>query len=294
MEKSFIAVTFDHTIRELKENQYTNIALKNSKSLPSKKRLIEIIELINELIFPEFFCDSDIDKATIDFYLSGKLERLHQILANQIYKSLKFDHIASNEKESSEKKSLQFIETLPEISRLLWTDIQAIFDGDPSAKSKSEIVLCYPSVQAILNHRVAHELILLDIPYIPRMISEIGHSATGIDIHPGAKIGEYFFIDHGTGVVIGETCIIGNHVKIYQGVTLGTKKFQLDEKGNPLKNVPRHPILEDNITIYANATVLGRTKVGKNSVIGSNVRVTEDVEPNSKLTTSNTISNLYI
>ena len=162
-------------------------------------------------------------------------------------------------------------------------DAKAAFDGDPAAHSIAETIFCYPSIMAMTYHRVAHELYKLDVPIIPRIISEMAHSRTGIDIHPGAQIGEYFFIDHGTGTVIGETCIIGKNVRIYQGVTLGAKSFPLDENGNPVKKIPRHPIIEDNVVIYSGATVLGRVTIGEGSEIGGNVWITESVPPHSKV-----------
>jgi serine O-acetyltransferase len=166
---------------------------------------------------------------------------------------------------------------------LLIEDVQAAFQGDPAAQSPSETIFCYPGIYAITNHRIAHELYKLGVPVIPRIVSENAHTITGIDIHPGAKIGRSFFIDHGTGVVIGETAIIGNRVRIYQGVTLGAKSFPLDEKGNPVKGVDRHPIIEDDVVIYAGATILGRITVGARSVIGGNVWLTQSVPPDSSL-----------
>ena len=159
----------------------------------------------------------------------------------------------------------------------------AAFNGDPAAKSYGEIIFCYPTIRALTNYRVANQLLKLGVPLIPRILSEMAHSETGIDIHPGAEIGESFTIDHGTGVVIGETCIIGKNVKLYQGVTLGAKSFPLDENGNPIKGIPRHPIVEDNVVIYAGATILGRITVGANSTIGGNLWVTNNVPSNSKL-----------
>jgi serine O-acetyltransferase len=164
----------------------------------------------------------------------------------------------------------------------LSTDIKATFDGDPAANTYGEVIFCYPSIRAVFNQRVAHELLKLGVPVIPRVISELAHSETGIDIHPGAQIGEYFSIDHGTGVVIGETCIIGNHVRLYQGVTLGAVRFRMDENGLPLK-IPRHPILEDNVVVYANANILGRITIGKDSTIGGNVWLTNNVPPGSRI-----------
>lgn len=163
------------------------------------------------------------------------------------------------------------------------TDVEAAYNGDPAAKGYGEIILCYPTIKAVSNYRIANALLKLGVPLIPRMITELAHSETGIDIHPGATIGEYFAIDHGTGVVIGETTIIGNHVKLYQGVTLGAKNFPLDENGNPIKDLPRHPIVEDNVVIYCNATVLGRITIGEGAIIGGNVWVTTDIAKGVKV-----------
>jgi serine O-acetyltransferase len=177
-----------------------------------------------------------------------------------------------------------FLRKLPEVRRLLATDVQAAYEGDPAATSPDEAILCYPGIIAILNHRLAHELYLLKVPLLPRIVSEHAHSTTGIDLHPGAQIGEYFFIDHGTGVVVGETAVIGNRVRIYQGVTLGAKSFPLDEDGNPIKGIPRHPIVEDDVIIYGGATILGRVTIGRGSVIGGNVWLTRSTAPGAKIT----------
>ena len=178
----------------------------------------------------------------------------------------------------------QFIEMLPEMRRVLHTDVHATYCGDPAAVSTEEVIFCYPGLKAIINYRIAHALLTLGVPIIPRMISEIAHSETGIDIHPGATIGEHFSIDHGTGVVIGATAIIGNNVKLYQGVTLGAKSFDYDEDNNPIKGIPRHPIIGDNVVIYSNTSVLGRIHIGNNAIIGGNIWVTDDVADNEKLT----------
>jgi len=170
------------------------------------------------------------------------------------------------------------------VQRKLALDVQASYEGDPAAASPDEVIFCYPGIVAITNYRLAHELHLLDVPIIPRMITEAAHSATGIDIHPGAVIGERFFIDHGTGIVIGATCIIGSRVRIYQGVTLGAKSFQLDEKGNPVRGIDRHPVVEDDVTIYSGATILGRVTIGRGSVIGGNVWLVHSVPPESRIT----------
>jgi serine O-acetyltransferase len=177
-----------------------------------------------------------------------------------------------------------FIARLPEVRRLLSTEVQAAYEGDPALKNPDEAIFCYPGLFAITSQRLAHELMTLGVPLIPRIITEHAHSLTGIDIHPGATIGEKFFIDHGTGVVIGETGIIGKNVRIYQGVTLGAKSFSLDDQGNPVKGVPRHPIVEDDVIIYANATVLGRITISKGSVIGGNAWLTHSVSPGTTIT----------
>ena len=182
----------------------------------------------------------------------------------------------------AEELATKFIERLPDIRAVLATDVDAAYNGDPAAESKAEIISCYPVIKALVNYRLAHELVKLGVPLIPRIITEMAHSETGIDIHPAAQIGHHFTIDHGTGVVIGATCIIGNNVKLYQGVTLGAKSFPLDADGNPIKGIPRHPILEDNVIVYSNATILGRITIGKGCVVGANIWVTEDMEPMSK------------
>lgn len=185
-------------------------------------------------------------------------------------------------KLAGDKKADAFMERIPEISRLLHTDVEAIAENDPSVEDRTEVVLCYPSIRVMLYYRTAHELMLLEIPVAPRLLTEMAHSVTGIDIHPDAQIGEYFAIDHGTGVVIGATSIIGNHVMLYQGVTLGAKNFKYDPDGRPL-DLPRHPVLEDNVTVYANTTILGRVTIGHDTVVGGNVWLTHDVPPRSRI-----------
>lgn len=185
-------------------------------------------------------------------------------------------------KQRARHMTIEFMKTLPEIARRLDTDIVAAYNGDPAAMSSEEILLAYPGFDAVSVYRLAHEIYRLRVPMLARVMTEIAHSRTGIDIHPGATIGDYFFIDHGTGVVIGETCVIGNHVKLYQGVTLGARSFELDDDGNPVKGVKRHPDIEDNVVIYAGATILGGdTRIGHNSTIGGNTWLTHSVPPNS-------------
>lgn len=213
------------------------------------------------------------------------LEELYTLLAEQILNGLCFNSDESKCRENEPMAStiaLDFIEQIPELKRILSTDVKETFDNDPAAKSYSEVIFSYPTIRAVFNHRVAHALLKLEVPIIPRIIAELAHSETGIDIHPGASIGAYFSIDHGTGVVIGETTIIGNHVRLYQGVTLGAKRFTLDEDGLPV-NVLGHPIIEDNVVIYANANVLGRIIIGTNSVIGGNVWLTNSIPADSRV-----------
>ena len=242
--------------------------------LPSGKKLEDIIELARAILFPGYYGKSSVNLKTIKYQIGVNVERLHRLLAEQILAGLYFgenneetpgvDHPELREK--ADELSAKLVARLPEIRRILATDVYAAYCGDPAAESNAEIIACY----------------LLGVPLIPRIITEMAHSETGIDIHPQASIGNYFTIDHGTGVVIGATCIIGNNVKLYQGVTLGAKSFSLDENGNPIKGIARHPILEDNVVVYANATILGRITIGEGCIVGANVWVTEDMEPQTK------------
>ena len=257
--------------------------------LPLGKVLEEIIDLSRSIIFPGYFGRSNINKHTIRYHLGMAVEKLSKLLEDQILAGLCFSCPKSGKGENTACKlkakemAFRLIERLPEIRRVLATDVEAAFNGDPAAENFGEIISCYPVIKALTNYRIAHELHLIGVPLIPRIISEMAHSETGIDIHPAASIGNHFTIDHGTGVVIGATCIIGNNVKLYQGVTLGAKSFPCDENGNPIKGIPRHPILEDGVIVYSNATILGRITIGRGSVVGANIWVTEDLEPNSKV-----------
>jgi serine O-acetyltransferase len=223
--------------------------------------------------------------------MASNLDQIFQILSEQIrlgicfscYEGIGESDICEHCDENAIDMASEFMKRLPKIRDLLDSDVLAAYEGDPAAKSKSETIFCYPSLQIMTNHRVAHELYSLSVPVIPRIISEMAHSKTGIDIHPGATIGEEFFIDHGTGVVIGETTIIGNRCRLYQGVTLGALSFPKDADGNPIKGLPRHPILEDGVTVYAGATILGRVTIGADSIIGGNVWITSDVPPGSRV-----------
>ena len=219
--------------------------------------LTELMGLMRRVVFPEYVGQED-----------PKLDMMR--VRGVVYQ------IAGEEKADA------FLERIPDIAYLLHTDVEAIADNDPAVVDRTEIVLCYPGIRVMLHYRTAHELLLLGVPVAPRLLTEMAHSATGIDIHPGAKIGEYFAIDHGTGIVIGATPAIGDHVMLYQGVTLGAKNFKYDPDGRPL-NVPRHPVLEDNVTVYANTTILGRVTIGHDTVIGGNVWLTHDVPPQSRI-----------
>lgn len=266
--------------------EYKHILWKEGQSLPNMTRLKEVISILKDIFFPGFFSESGTNADTQQYYLGTQMEKLNSLMTEQIRNGLYFfSDQASDVIDAGDAENLvlSFLEKIPEIKRLLCTDVQAMFENDPAAKSTGEVIICYPSIQAMIHYRVAHELLLLGIPVLPRIITELAHSATGIDIHPGAQIGEYFSIDHGTGVVVGETVIIGNRVSLYKGVTLGAKNFVLDECGNPI-NVPRHPIIEDNVVIYSNATVLGRITIGHDSVIGGNVWLTSSVPPHSRIT----------
>ena len=251
--------------------------------MPSSDTLEEIVLLSRSIIFPGYFGHSAVDRTTIKYHIGMEVERLYHLLSEQIMAGLCFSCSSPPPMEHAASIAATFIERLPQLRQLLADDVIATFTGDPASKSYGEVIFCYPAIRAISNYRVAHELLTLGVPLIPRIISELAHSETGIDIHPGAVIGRSFFIDHGTGVVIGETSIIGDHVRIYQGVTLGAKSFPLDDKGNPIKGIPRHPVIEDDVIIYSNSTILGRITIGKGAVIGGNIWVDTDIEPGAKI-----------
>ena len=250
--------------------------------LPSIDSLRKIVELVKAIVFPGFFENEQVGERVRSYYIGVNVETLHSLLKKQIACGFIFCNKA--EEDNVLKKSAllaeQFIDSVPEIKRLLYTDVEAIFNNDPAVSNPGEVIFCYPVVQAMVHYRIARELLRMGIPIIPRIITEMAHSATGIDIHPGAQIGEYFSIDHGTGIVIGETCIIGNNVKLYQGVTLGALSVTKE-----LMNKKRHPTIEDNVTIYAGANILGgETVIGHDTTIGGNTWVTHSVPANSVIT----------
>ena len=294
MSKQDIIQQLIQTVNELSEPEALQGIChehRDGDPLPSAKELEEIIELSRSILFPGFYGRSSVNFETIKYQIGVNVERLHKLLCRQIMAGLCFNedchcpNAADTRRcmqEEADKIAGRIIAKFPTLRKILSTDIQAAFDGDPAAANLGEVISCYPAIKAVINYRLAHELFLENVPLIPRMIAEMAHSETGIVIHPAATIGTHFTIDHGTGVVIGATCIIGNHVKLYQGVTLGAKSFPLNKDGNPIKGIARHPILKDDVIVYANATILGRITIGKGCVIGANVWVTRDMRPRTK------------
>jgi len=267
----------------------------NKHPLPSRDAIVSVVEDLRMVLFPGYFGPSELTAENMAFHVGSTLDRVRRNLQEQIRRGFCFVcKDADSECEACTESAMQrFLARLPDVRRRLATDVRAAYEGDPAATSPDEAIFCYPGVLAVINHRLAHELYAFGVPLIPRMITEHAHSITGIDIHPGATIGESFFIDHGTGVVIGETCEIGNRVRLYQGVTLGAKSFPLDESGNPIKGIKRHPIVEDDVIIYSEATILGRVTIGRGSVIGGNVWLTRDVPPGSLITQARVRQDLF-
>ena len=257
--------------------------------LPNYDEIVAVVDDVTEILYPGYRRREGLHHANISYYVGDLVDRLHDRLTTQIGRALRHEAGATSDCDDEhdfealgQAKTLQFLDLLPELRSILATDVQAAFDGDPACQNLDEVIFCYPGLEAITIYRFAHLLYELQIPFIPRMMSEWAHRRTGIDIHPGANIGPHFFIDHGTGVVIGETCHIGEHVKIYQGVTLGALSFPTDSDGDLVRGLKRHPTIEDRVVVYANATILGgRTVIGHNAVIGSNVWLTASVEPHT-------------
>ncbi len=258
--------------------------------LPSKEVIIEILELMREILFPGYYGNTGLCWENVRYFIGSKLDQLFTSLSSEISKSFRHEcketgHICIDCIDRASHKCMDFLNKIPYIREMLIDDVQAAYDGDPAAKSLDEIIFSYPGITAITIYRIAHELHIQGIPLIPRIMTEYAHSITGIDIHPGAKIGRSFFIDHGTGVVIGETCEIGDRVKLYQGVTLGALSFPKDDTGALIRGRKRHPTIEDDVTIYAGATILGGdTVIGKGSVIGGNVWLVQSIPPGTKVT----------
>ncbi len=266
------------------------------RDLPSRQAMGKIIEALMCALFPMRLGPSSLRAESEDFYVGYTLDSALNALLGQV--RLELNYAARQRGESAIAQDSEavclvrdFASALPDLRYLLDTDVIAAYNGDPAARSVDEVLLCYPGILAVIYHRMAHKLYKSGLPLLARISAEIAHSATGIDIHPGAQIGHSFFIDHGTGVVIGETAVIGNHVRIYQAVTLGAKRFDVDESGNLQKGQARHPIVEDEVVIYAGATILGRIVIGKGSTIGGNVWLTRSVPPGSNITQANSQNN---
>lgn len=254
--------------------------------LPSRDAVVDIVSDLYEVIYPGFGRRQNLHIGNVEYYVGSLVDSLHDKLTTQIARALRHDMCEESPhvdfEALAQAKTIEFLKRLSSVREILDLDVAAAYRGDPAARSHHEIIFCYPGLEAITIFRLAHVLIKLGVPYIPRMMTEAAHSKTGIDIHPGATIGHGFFIDHGTGVVIGETCHIGNNVKIYQGVTLGALSFQTDSDGSLIRGTKRHPTLEDDVIVYANATILGgNTIVGTRSVVGSSVWLTHSVQPDT-------------
>jgi serine O-acetyltransferase len=281
----------EHIVAELRasrEQLHRTRHPRGIRELPSRDAICGIVTGLRAALFPTHYGAPDLTDESVDYYVGTTLESTLRLLAEQIRRALRFlpEHAETPEDELKTKAfaiARDFGAQLPQIRALLVSDIQAAYAGDPAAQHITEILLCYPGVLAMTHHRLAHAMYRLGVPLLARFINEIAHSATGIDIHPGAQIGPSFFIDHGTGVVIGETAIIGERVRLYQAVTLGAKSFPADGDGALVKGNARHPVVEDDVVIYAGATILGRVTIGRGSVIGGNVWLTHSVPPGSSV-----------
>lgn len=280
-------MTFDDTLQALLRSYATEGGINHldGSNLPSEASINRLAADVMHLLFPGFFEPEPLTREAVPSLTRKRLVAVHERLRAEVEKSLRFSGIASAAADPA-ARAAEIADTvltcLPELRRIVQTDVQAAYAGDPAARSTEEIILAYPCVLVISLQRFAHQLYRLGVPLLPRMLTEYAHERTGTDLHPGARIGEYFFIDHCTGVVIGETASIGHHVKIYQGVTLGAKSFEMDADGNPVKGVKRHPDIGDHVTIYAHATILGGdTHIGAHSVVGANVWLLESIPENS-------------
>ncbi len=280
-------------LRESREVRHSVRHLGRVRELPAMATIADVVEDLRAALFPTHFASADLTDDSIDFFVGDTLNVALTQLSEQVRRGLLFDHPpaengaapagSADSAQQAARITRGFAQELPAIRALIVSDLHAAFEGDPAATSISEILLCYPGTKAIMLYRFAHALYMQGAPLIARLISEIAHARTGCEIHPGAKIGASFFIDHGTGVVIGGTSIVGERVRLYQGVTLGAKSFPADADGKLIKGVPRHPIVEDDVVIYAGATILGRITVGRGSVIGGNVWLTHSIAPDSNL-----------
>ena len=293
-----IAASLAEVRREWRESQRRSQE-PGGREFPSRDAIAGVVEQLQGALFPLRLGPYDLRQESEDFYVAHTLDTALHTLHTQIGLELKYnarhaerDHDGAQALAQAQARALEatqsFARSLPQIRRLLDSDVLAAYQGDPAARSVDEVLLCYPGVLAMIHHRLAHRLYRLGLPLLARIVSELAHSQTGIDIHPGAQIGAGFFIDHGTGVVIGETAVIGERVRVYQAVTLGAKRFPTDAQGALQKGLPRHPVVEDDVVIYAGATILGRVTLGKGAVIGGNVWLTHDVAPGGHVTQAST------
>ena len=288
-DASVPAYDLDRIVAELRTSREVTHNIRHQgriRELPSRKALLDVVEGLCAALFPTHYGRADLNETTVDYFVGHTLNQTLSLLQDQIRRGLSFaseeeDYVSGALTRRAGEITTAFARQLPDIRALLFTDLQAAYEGDPAATSATEVLLCYPGMTAITSYRLAHALHELRAPLIPRLMSEIAHGTTGIDIHPAATIGSHFFIDHGTGVVIGETTVIGRRVRVYQAVTLGAKRFTEGENGILIKGEPRHPIVEDDVVIYSGATILGRITIGHGSVIGGNVWLTQSVPPRS-------------
>jgi len=284
--------TIENLVREIAKTYEgdTGINFIDVSNLPVRDKILQILDLLTEILFPGYTGKRTVTKSNIDYIVIDILYHIYTELTEQIERAYKYrcrmEKCDTGDcRKMAENATQHLLTQLPKIREMLKGDVGAAFDGDPAAKSNEEIVISYPCIVAIATYRIAHELYLKEVPLIPRIMTECAHAKTGIDIHPGARIGRNFFIDHGTGVVVGETTIIGDNVKLYQGATLGALSFPKDERGRIIKGGKRHPMIEDNVTIYAEATILGDVTIGKGAVIGGNVWIKESVPAGVTVTT---------
>lgn len=291
---AIVAELRDVRVRSLADRQRT---ADQPPRLPSRKALVGILDGLSAVLFPNRLGSPELTDEGIDYFVGHTLDATLRHLLEQVRRELRYSSEQQGSREGDRERAIEitraFAARLPEVRAVLDTDIRAAYEGDPAASSLDEVLVCYPGITAIIHHRLAHELHRLGVPLIARLIAEIAHSATGIDIHPGADIGGSFFIDHGTGVVIGETTIIGQRVRLYQAVTLGAKRFPANENGTLVKGTARHPIVEDDGVIYAGATILGRVTIGRGSIIGGNVWLTRSVPPGSNISQAQVRSEVF-
>ncbi|GBG13774.1 serine O-acetyltransferase [Novimethylophilus kurashikiensis] len=282
-----VAQEIGHIVSQLRDIRDASLEHRNRlgrpPKLPSRKVLATVVDALAAALFPNRLGPAGLTEEGIDYFVGHTLDTALRDLTDQVRRELKFAGEQADADIQARTLVRAFAAELPQIRSLLDSDVLAAYEGDPAARSIDEVLVCYPGITAVIHHRIAHVLHCLGVPLTARIIAEIAHSETGIDIHPGAEIGESFFIDHGTGVVIGETAVIGKHVRLYQAVTLGAKRFPKEESGTLVKGNLRHPIVEDDVVVYAGATILGRITIGRGSTIGGNVWLTHSIPPDSHI-----------